>query len=71
MFEHKSILKMQKYLEIVENFLKKTECHTAIIVDKIRIKILRRNNVMESVIENPITEEREMLYYVSCWNTTS
>ncbi len=36
--ERKSILKMIKYLEIIENLPKKTECHTAIIVDKRRTK---------------------------------
>jgi len=30
---------MLKYIELVENLPKKTECHTAIIVDKISIKI--------------------------------
>jgi hypothetical protein len=63
---------MLKYLEIVENLPKKTECHTAIILDKRALKMfLRRKNVMESVIENPTSEEHEMLYSDSCWNATS
>ncbi len=33
-----TIFKMIKYLEIIENLPKKTECHTAIIVDKRRTK---------------------------------